>query len=121
MMKNSVELMRNLVNGVEKRMGNHELCIINGNGWFKYHGNTIFVINFTDMAIIVDNCDYNTVSTTRAINSHLEAFLDTFPQTSLEFDFIDLTKNKKFNKKITELFKKSALSEEEYVKKNSWR
>ena len=118
MRKYSEKMFSKMVNGVESKVGNHECCRIGENFWFKYHGNAIFVVSFTDNAILVDNCGYNTVSTTQAINSHLEAFFDFFPYTSSNFDFVDLTENMKFDKKIVELFGKHALSESEFVEKN---
>ena len=118
MRKYSEKMFNKMVNGVESKVGNHECCRIGENFWFKYHGNAIFVVDFTDNAIFVDNCGYCTSSTTQAINSHLEAFFDFFPYTSSNFDFVDLTENMKFDKKIVELFRKHALSESEFVEKN---
>ena len=122
MRKYSVNLFEKMVNSVETcKNGNHSFDKIGENYWFKYHGNTIFVIDFTDYTVIIDNCGFDTVSTTQAINSHLEAFLDFFPYTSSDFNFVDLTKNMKFNKKVVELFGKNAMNEQEFVElSRSW-
>ena len=67
------------------------------------------IIDTLENKIIVDNCNYDTSSTTQAINSHLEGIKEyTFYN---EFKFYDMTKDKKFSKKIKSLFNKSIIED----------
>lgn len=104
MRKYSVDLFEKMWNGVEKgKCGNHSMAKVGESFYFMYHGNTIFVINREDNIVIVDNCGYYNSSTTQAINSHLEAFCEYFGKIN-GYIFVDVTQNKKFGKKISQIF-----------------
>ena len=105
MRKYSEKMFRNMMNGVEScKVGNHSMSKLGDSWYLMYHGNTILVIDTLENKIIVDNREYYTKSTTTAINSHFEAikkftFFDNFR-------FYDVTSDKKFAKKIKQLFGK---------------
>ena len=114
MRKYSENMFNKMMEGAKNcRIGNHSMEKIGENYYFRFHGNTIFVINCTDKVVLVDNCGYFTTSTTQAINSHLEAFC-RFAFWN-EFEFVDLSQNKHFARKIKNLFDKNAMSESEFV------
>ena len=105
MRKYSENLFGKMMNGVEKaKNGNHSMAKIGESWYFMYHKNIILTIDVEEKRIIVDNCGFNTVSTTQAINSHLEGIKEfTFFDN---FRFYDVTSDKKFAKKIKQLFGK---------------
>ena len=105
MRKYSEKLFRGIMEGnIKMKIGNHSFSKINDSYYLMYHNNIIMIIDTLESKIIVDNCNYDTSSTTQAINSHLEALKEyTFYN---EFKFYDVTCNKKFSKKIKSLFNK---------------
>ena len=105
MRKYSEKMFRNMMNGVEScKIGNHSMSRFGESWYLMYHGNIICMIDTLENKIIVDNCGYYTNSTTQAINSHLEAIKEfTFFDN---FRFYDVTSDKKFAKKIKQLFGK---------------
>ena len=105
MRKYSEKIFNSIMNGdLMIKVGNHKMNKIGESYYLMYHENIIMVIDTLERRIIVDDCDFNTSSTTQAINSHLEAIKQyTFHN---EFKFYDVTKDKKFSKKIKELFNK---------------
>ena len=105
MRKYSEKLFRSMMNGVEScKVGNHSMSRFGESWYLMYHGNIICLIDTLENKIIVDNCGYYTNSTTTAINSHLEAIKEfTFFDN---FRFYDVTTDKKFAKKIKQLFGK---------------
>ena len=105
MRKYSEKLFRGIMEGnIEMKIGNHKMNKVGDSYYLTYHNNIIMIIDTLESKIIVDNCNYDTSSTTQAINSHLEALKEyTFYN---EFKFYDVTCNKKFSKKIKSLFNK---------------
>ena len=105
MRKYSEVLFKGIMNGdIKIKIGNHTMDKFGDSYYLKFHNNIIMIIDTLENKIIVDNCNYNTSSTTQAINSHLEAVKEyTFYN---EFKFYDVTKDKKFTKKIKDLFNK---------------
>ena len=105
MRKYSENLFEKMMNGVEKaKNGNHSMAKIGESWYFMYHKNIILTIDVEEKRIIVDNCGFNTVSTTQAINSHLDGIRQYVFYN--EFKFVDLSQNKKFAVKIKQLFGK---------------
>lgn len=105
MRKYSEKMFRNMMDGVERcKVGNHSMSRIGDSWYLMYHGNIICLIDTLENKVIVDNCGYNTNSTTQAINSHLEA-IEKFTFFD-NFRFYDVTSDKKFAKKIKQLFGK---------------
>ena len=105
MRKYSEKIFKSIMNGdIMIKVGNHKMNKIGDSYYLTYHGNIIMIIDTLENKIIVDNCNYDTSSTTQAINSHLEGIKEyTFYN---EFKFYDTTKDKKFSKKIKSLFNK---------------
>lgn len=105
MRKYTESLFEKMMEGKEKfKVGNHAVTKIQDSYYLTYHKNIIMTIDTLENKIIVDNCGYDTTSTTQAINSHLEGIKEyTFYN---EFKFYDTTDNKKFAKKIKSLFGK---------------
>ena len=105
MRKYSEKMFRGIMNGdIMIKVGNHTMNKIGESYYLMYHNNIIMIIDTLESKIIVDNCNYDTSSTTQAVNSHLEAVKEyTFYN---EFKFYDMTKDKKFSKKIKSLFNK---------------
>ena len=95
MRKYSEKIFNAMMSGdVKIKVGNHTMDKIGDSYYLKFHNNIIMIIDTLENKIIVDNCNYNTSSTTQAINSHLEAVKEyTFYN---EFKFYDVTKDKKF-------------------------
>ena len=110
MRKYSENLFEGIMQGKEKiKVGNHTMNKIGESYYLTYHKNIIMVIDPLERRIIVDNCNYNTRSTTQAVNSHLEGVKKC---TSFnEFKFYDISSNKKFTKKIKDLFNKEVEKE----------
>ena len=105
MRKYSEKMFRNMMDGVERcKVGNHSMSRIGESWYLMYHKNIICIIDTLENKVIVDNCGYNTNSTTQAINSHLEA-IEKFTFFD-NFRFYDVTNDKKFAKKIKQLFGK---------------
>ena len=105
MRKYSEKIFRGIMQGdIMVKVGNHKMNKIGESYYLMYHNNIIMIIDTLESKIIIDNCNYDTTSTTQAINSHLEAIKEyTFHN---EFKFYDTTSNKKFSKKIKSLFGK---------------
>lgn len=105
MRKYTENMFKGIMNGdIMIKIGNHAVTKIQDSYYFTYHKNIIMTIDTLENKIIVDNCGYDTSSTTQAINSHLEGIKEyTFYN---EFKFYDTTDNKKFAKKIKSLFGK---------------
>ena len=105
MRKYSEKIFKSIMNGdIMIKVGNHKMNKIGDSYYLTYHGNIIMIIDTLENKIIVDNCNYDTSSTTQAVNSHLEGIKEyTFYN---EFEFHDMTKDKKFSKKIKSLFNK---------------
>ena len=105
MRKYSEKIFKSIMNGdIMIKVGNHKMNKVGDSYYLMYHENIIMIIDTLESKIIVDNCNYDTSSTTQAINSHLEALKEyTFYN---EFKFYDVTCNKKFSKKIKSLFNK---------------
>ena len=105
MRKYSEKLFKGIMEGnIKMKIGNHKMNKVGDSYYLMYHENIIMIIDTLENKIIVDNCNYDTSSTTQAINSHLEALKEyTFYN---EFKFYDVTNNKKFAKKIKSLFNK---------------
>ena len=108
MRKYTENLFDKMMEGKEKfKVGNHAFSKIQDSYYLTYHGNIIMIIDKTENKIIVDNCNYDTTSTTQAVNSHLEGIKEyTFYN---EFKFYDTTRDKKFAKKIKTLFNKEII------------
>ena len=105
MRKYSEKIFKSIMNGdIMIKVGNHKMEKLQDSYYLTYHGNIIMIIDTLENKIIVDNCGYDTSSTTQAVNSHLEGIKEyTFYN---EFKFYDMTKDKKFSKKIKSLFNK---------------
>ena len=105
MRKYSEKIFKSIMNGdIMIKVGNHKMEKLQDSYYFMYHGNIIMIIDTLENKIIVDNCGYDTGSTTQAVNSHLEGIKEyTFYN---EFKFYDATSNKKFARKIKSLFNK---------------
>ena len=105
MRKYSEKIFKSIMNGdIMIKVGNHKMNKVGDSYYLMYHENIIMIIDTLESKIIVDNWNYDTSSTTQAINSHLEALKEyTFYN---EFKFYDTTKDKKFAKKIKSLFNK---------------
>lgn len=110
MRKYSEKIFKSIMNGdIMIKVGNHTMEKLQDSYYFMYHGNIIMIIDTLENKIIVDNCGYDTSSITQAINSHLEGIKEyTFYN---EFEFYDMTKDKKFSKKIKSLFNKSIIED----------
>ena len=105
MKKYSEKIFKSIMNGdIMIKVGNHKMEKLQDSYYLTYHGNIIMIIDTLENKIIVDNCGYDTGSTTQAVNSHLEGIKEyTFYN---EFKFYDATSNKKFARKIKSLFNK---------------
>lgn len=105
MRKYSEKIFNSIMDGdIMIKVGNHKMNKIGDTYYLMFHENIIMAIDTLERRIIVDNCGYDTSSTTQAINSHLEGIKEyTFYN---EFKFYDTTKDKKFAKKIKSLFGK---------------
>ena len=110
MRKYSEKIFNSIMNGdIMIKIGNHTMNKVGDSYYLTYHGNIIMIIDTLENKIIVDNCNYDTSSTTQAINSHLEGIKEyTFYN---EFEFYDMTKDKKFSKKIKSLFNKEIIED----------
>ena len=94
------------------KVGNHKINTIGNSIYLSYHGNNIILIDFLDKKIIIDNCNYDTISTIQAINSHLEGINDyLFNKDKFEFIVIGYNNkdNLKHDKKIKALFGKNVI------------
>ena len=105
MRKYSEKIFNSIMDGdIMIKVGNHKMNKIGDTYYLMFHENIIMAIDTLENKIIIDNCGYDTTSTTQAINSHLEGIKEyTFYN---EFKFYDTTKDKKFSKKIKNLFGK---------------
>ena len=105
MRKYSERIFNSIMDGdVKFKVGNHTMTKLGDSYYLMYHENIIMVIDTLERRIIVDDCDFKNASTTSAINSHLEAIKQyTFHN---EFKFYDVSSNKRFTKKIKDLFNK---------------